>query len=121
MRELFGSQRYTKVICLDDPGIGGACHEYQVLPVSVKKENEPEPVFASVHFQNGAIQESGVNGCHNEDLLAIVVDRLQGFQNGDFKCRENVLAITKIEEALHWLRHRTDSRIARNVEGKLIP
>lgn len=108
-----GTQRCTRIVCLDEPGAGGACHEYRICPT----DNINNPDFASVSFQNGAIKESGVNGCHNEDLLAIVLDRLQGFQSGEFKCRENALAITKIEEALHWLNHRTNERIKRGVEG----
>jgi len=104
-----GTQKYTKVVCNDEPGAGGACHEYEVVA--------DDKVVASVSFQNGPIKESGVNGCHQEDLLAIVIDRLQGFQSGEFACRENALALTKCEEALMWLRKRTNDRIARGVEG----
>lgn len=111
-----GRQRYTKVICKDLPGAGNACHEYIVLPIEPLHENKMRN-FAEVHFQNGPIKEAGVNGAHNEDLLAIVLDRLYSFQSGDYKCRENAFAITKIEEALHWLDHRTREREARGVEG----
>jgi hypothetical protein len=34
-----------------------------------------------------------------------------------FRCRENSLAITKLEEALMWLEKRTADREARKVEG----
>jgi len=61
-----------------------------------------------------------VNGCHNEDLLVIVLDRLNGFQNSEYRCRENAIAITKIEEALLWLNKRTKDRITRGVEGTYI-
>jgi hypothetical protein len=47
----------------------------------------------------------------------ICIDRLRSFQSGDFKCRENALALTKLEEALHWLNHRTRDRQSRGVEG----
>jgi len=50
-------------------------------------------------------------------LIAVVIDRLQGFQGGKFACRENALALTKLEEAVHWLHHRTAQRLARGVEG----
>jgi hypothetical protein len=43
--------------------------------------------------------------------------RLNYYQNTRFKCRENALAITKLEEALHWLQARTNRREAENVEG----
>lgn len=113
-----GSSNYTEIFALDDRGAGGANHEYQVrelLPADATPLKDD--IYASIKFQNGAIKESGVNGCHNEDLIAIVIDRLQGFQSGDFKCRENAIAITKLEEALLWLNKRTADRRKRGVEG----
>ena len=77
----------------------------------------PAGEFGFVRFQNGPIGESGVNGCHQEDLLAIVIHRLRGFQSGEYACRENALALTKLEEAMHWLNHRTSERQKRGVEG----
>ena len=112
MRELnIGTKRFTKIDVMDKPGEGGACHEYRVTPLNDTKE------FALVTFQNGPIKEYGVNGCHQEDLIAICIDRLQSFQAGKYKCRENALALTKLEEALHWLNYRTVDRNKRGVEG----
>lgn len=108
-----GSERHTKVVCLDEAGAGGACHEYRIDDANALTSAS----YATVSFQNGAVKENGVNGIHQEDLLVIVLDRLKGFQAGDFSCRENALAITKIEEALHWLNHRTRDRMDRGVEG----
>jgi hypothetical protein len=45
------------------------------------------------------------------------LQRIQFYQDGKFKCRENAIAITKIEEALLWLDKRTRDREARQVEG----
>jgi len=109
-----GTQNYTKVVCTDLPGAGGACHEYDVMEVNPKGIND---ALAEVHFQNGPVKEAGVNGCHHEDLIAIVIDRLQHFQAGEYACRENALALTKLEEAMHWLGHRTAARVARGVDG----
>lgn len=88
-----------------------APHHFKVKRVSDDKE------LVSVDFQCGPIKESGVNGCCNEDLIAMVIERLNGFQNSEFKCRENAVAITKLEEGLMWLRKRTTDREIRNVEG----
>ena len=74
-------------------------------------------VSVLVEFQNGPIKEVGVNGVTNEALLAIVIDRLQGFQKGQFQCRENAIALTHLEDAMHWLQHRTNERLKRGVEG----
>jgi hypothetical protein len=60
-----------------------------------------------------------VNGISIEALLAIVEDRLLGFQSGQFSCRENSIALTKVQEALLWLAKRTRDRVARGVEGTM--
>ena len=80
----------------------------------VRKDDDESLV--DIHFQEGPIKECGVNGCANEDLLIMVARRLEGFQNSEFRCRENALALTHIEEALLWLRKRTMGREARGVE-----
>lgn len=59
------------------------------------------------------------NGAFVEDVIRAAVVRLEFYQGGKFKCRENALAITKLEEALHWLTHRTANREVRGVEGTL--
>ena len=68
-------------------------------------------------FQRGPVKEVGINGITEQVLLAIVADRLECFQNGPYPCRENALALTKIQEAMHWLHHRTIERVQRGVEG----
>jgi predicted deacetylase len=112
-----GTTRFTRILVADEPGQGGACHEYYVRDNHPADDFQGAMPFAEVRFQNGPVKEFGVNGCHQEDLIAIVIDRLQSFQAGEFACRENALALTKLEEAMHWLKHRTDARIARGVEG----
>ncbi len=74
--------------------------------------------ITTVRFQHGPITEVGVNGCSNEDLLAIVVDRLECLQNGKFPCRFNEHALEHIKLALGSLYERTDDREKRGVEGK---
>ena len=94
---------------MDEPGAGNASHEYDCILPSGKTTR--------ISFQNGPILESGVNGLTQEVLLAICIDRLRGFQSGKFACRENALALTKLEEAQLWLHSRTKARMVRNVEG----
>ncbi len=98
---------------LDEPGSGGANHEYLISCDSGSAD-----VRTKISFQNGPIAEKGVNGITQEVLLSIVIDRLRAFQAGPYASRENALALTKIEEAQHWLLHRTRERMARGVEGK---
>lgn len=108
------------ITCDDrDATVGGnMSHDYNVrLPQPITLDGVDTQEFR-IHFQRGPIAEVGVNGLTNEALLAIVIDRLAGAQEGPFKCRENTLAITKIEEASLWLAKRTLDRMARGVEGQ---
>lgn len=121
MRKI-GDARYTQVYVCDEPDPQSkACHSYKIVPAGYDIENADPytlPNFkVDIDFQKGPIKEAGVNGCHHEDLLAIILDRLNAFQESEFKCRENAIAITKIQEALFWLNSRTQSRIKRGVEG----
>jgi hypothetical protein len=75
------------------------------------------PKVTELEFQRGGVADNGVNGITNEALLAVVIDRIN-FLNAKFPCRENALAVTKVQEALHWLEARTKARISRGVEGK---
>ena len=78
-------------------------------------------VGISISWQNGPLgrgaDRSEPNGAFVEGVIAAALDRLQYYQSSKFKCRENALAITKLEEALHWCQHRTADREARDVEG----
>lgn len=98
---------------VDEPGAGGANHEYTVVD-----DVTTGGVDVAISFQNGPIAENGVNGVTQEVLLAVVIDRLRAFQAGPFACRENAIALTKCEEALHWLHSRTRARMVRGVEGR---
>jgi len=97
----------------DGPDPGNACHEYGISFV----DEAGGKTTHNISFQKGPIAESGVNGVSNEALLAIVEDRLRCFQAGDYCCRENAIALTKLQESMMWLQKRTRDRVARGVEG----
>jgi len=132
-------------ITADGPGPGGASHNYTLfIPDSV-----PTKPGVTVHtvlsFQNGPIATpQDFNGITNEALLAVLIDRMRGFQHrryiergpdepqnppgakigefdfnsrGQYACRENAVALTHLEDALMWLQKRTRDRMARGVEG----
>jgi len=132
MREIFTHQvnpvnDKIKILVMDEPGNGGACHEYRIIVPKTGEAYQLEELLEktewadqlAIPFQNGGITDVGVNGLTQEVLLAIVIDRLKGFDSGEFRSRENSLALTKCEEALMWLHKRTLDRMDRGVEGKL--
>ena len=113
-----------KVTALDDPGSGGANHQYAIewkAPVEgrgFRDQDSGEWRDATlIRFQDGPVAEVGVNGLSHEALLAVVADRLRSFQKGPFSCKANACALTHIEEAMHWLQQRTIERMRRGVEG----
>ena len=58
-------------------------------------------------------------GLTNEVLLAIVANRLSGFQTGQFPCEENAVALSHINCALAALKERTRRRSLTGLEGKM--
>ena len=75
----------------------------------------------SIQWQNGplgrVIERKMPNGAFVETVIAAALQRIQFYNEGKFSCRENSLAITHLEEALHWLHARTERRERENVEG----
>jgi hypothetical protein len=70
----------------------------------------------SFTIQNGPIKESSLNGCQVDALIECAKIMLEGL-NKKFPCRENACAITKLDEAIHWLDARKKDREKRAVEG----
>lgn len=70
-----------------------------------------------IKFQEGPVKICGVNGPQIEDVIDVLVDRLEMLNTGAFRCRENSLAITHLQEAQNWLYRRTARREAAGVEG----
>ena len=62
------------------------------------------------------IKEVGVNGCQIDEVIVFAKSFIQGL-NDIFPCRENSLAITKLEEAEMWLQRRKEDREERGIEG----
>ena len=75
----------------------------------------------NITFQDGPMGQGPnkkfQNGAMVEDLLQVCLQRLRFFQESKLQCRQNSIAITKIEEAIHWLEDRTRDRESRDVKG----
>ena len=104
----------------DKPGHGGASHDYKVEWPAGAPDAAPDmcgPDSIVIRFQNGPISEAGVNGISHEALLAIIIDRLESFQAGEYICLANQHALNHCKCALEHLHARTRQRIKRGVEG----
>jgi hypothetical protein len=75
----------------------------------------------SIDWQNGPLgrgeDRKEPNGAFVETVIDAARQRIEFYQASKFKCRENAIALTKIEEALLWLNKRTADRDKRQVEG----
>ena len=96
-----------------DASYGNASHAYTLTFVD-KEDREAQ---IGIDFQRGPIKEVGVNGVTNEALLAILIDRMEGFQSGAFACEDNREVLACLLNAMRWLQERTRARVARGVEG----
>ncbi len=103
-----------------EPGSGNAPTLYMLYIPDSYKLKSGITVSTTLNFQHGPIATpADFNGITNEALLAVLIDRMRGFQSSQFACRENACALTHMEEALMWLQKRTRDRMARGVEGTL--
>lgn len=128
MRELTGHKvngcnDALKIEVLDEPGSGGANHDYAISFYDEQCGYYRSPISDRHHrnciisFQNGPTPEVGTNGVTHEALLAIVIDRLESFQAGPYQCEENATALSCLQLAQAALKSRTEKRMARGVEG----
>jgi hypothetical protein len=85
--------------------------------VEVIDETEDGWTSIKLQIQNGPRKEVGSNGADIEVLGELWLDILKSFNEGKYRCRENSITITKIEEALMWQDKRRKNRLNREVEG----
>jgi hypothetical protein len=103
-------------ITTDAADTSGAAHAYAL---TIKHDDDTISNVGYVQFQQGPRNEAGSTpGATEAALLAILIDRLRGFQDGPYGCRENAIQLTKLEECLHWTKARADARARRGVLGK---
>jgi hypothetical protein len=81
-------------------------HEYTCVDAGV-----------DIKFQYGAVPDVGRNGWQNDEMLEVLISRMN-WLNAQFPCRENSITITHLEEALMWQQKRTADRMNRGVEGR---
>lgn len=103
----------NKVFVEDIVGAGNGRHKYSI------SDNEGNELMELQYQQGARFSEGAIKGILDQDLLEIVRHRLQCFQEGDYRTRENACALTHIEEALMWMAKRADDRDERGVLGTM--
>jgi hypothetical protein len=113
MREITShveNDRQPRLFAGDNVAPGNAPQQYKIYV-----ESESGDTGYCVSFDFTSLEKNGVT---NEVLLAVCIDRLEGFQSGPFACEENATALTLCRGALHTLHERTKERNNRGVENK---
>ena len=91
-----------------------APHHFDVCSIGLNGEVTR---MIPIDFQEGPIKENGVNGVANEDLIMMVIARLEGFQKSEYACQDNADALEHLYATMDKLNIRTKKRIERGVEG----
>ena len=115
MDKVVGSYRYVTELHRSDELGRPAGGKTTGVGIDIVWQNGPLRVDDP--FTPGRFTIHPPNGAFVEGVLEAALGRLEFYQQSEFRCRENALAITKIEEALHWLQARTADRTERGVEG----
>lgn len=116
------SNEQVQIEVLDEPGPGGANHAYEMNGFDHK--DHPSGHHTDLRlgqvilFQHGPLVCGSANGTTIEALIAICIDRLNGFQSGEYPCTYNDQALVHFNAGLQCLHDRTRDRIERGVEGK---
>lgn len=93
--------------------------EIKIAWINAAMASLTHPHAALFRFQDGAVKENGegVNGITHEVLLAVLIDRLQSFQTGQYANPFNQMALEHLQAAQKALLDRTRERQTRGVEG----
>ena len=95
----------NEVYRVAEKAVGNAYREYII------RTKEDDPVeLARIKFQKGARNEPGSE-------VGVIDSDLKLYQEGEFECTENAMALVHIETAIMWLNRRVEDRIKRDVIG----
>lgn len=90
---------------------------YKYILSNFKDQSAGQTIQFIENRQNERGEFEMVNdGTTNEEVAAILIDRLQGL-HAKLPSKQSAYAITKFQDGLFWLNNRTDERKARGVEG----
>lgn len=98
----------------------------EILSADVQKGGAPDDYWVvgngavdqTITFQHGPRGvEGSVDGLTHEVLLAILIDRCEGFDQGPYPHPENTACLVHLRAAMACCKRRVSERAARNVLG----
>ena len=102
---------------------GGAASVYELLHLFPDRWSYEKATFyvtkipfISIPCPDGCLP----NGVTNEGIIAVLIDRLEGFQSGEFANEHNQKALDHLRLALEALAARHNDRVERGVVGQYV-
>lgn len=87
--------------------------------------NQSQAVFESefirIQFQQGLPPEVGINGARIEDVVDIVIAKLEAYQGGELACKENEEAIRSLIQVKDAMARRRQRRMLQGVFNTMAP
>ena len=115
VHKIKGDDSHVQVFADDrDPGCGNAAHNFLFLLPGQQDVSKAH----DLRFQRGPLKVAGPNGVQDSAVIAVLIERFEGFQAGPFACETNARVLEHLKAALDLNSQRTRDRIARGVEGQ---
>ncbi len=96
-----------------EPDAHGVCHYYLFRPKTGR--------FNHLIFQQGPRKEVGINGITLDDVVAVAIDHIEGWQATPFACEQNDAILGHLNAILDLCNDRHADREARGVKGTSNP
>ncbi len=107
----FFKDTYTYVVGESKTEDNPTMHVFEV------RRSSDNTLLAHLEFHSGSFSPNELNGILNEDLLVILINRIESFQKSKMKCRENEAALQHLYEAMFWLILRHNKRFGVSEEN----
>ena len=96
--------------------------EHEIKQIHTDKGGgHTEAVGLDIWWQDGVLVDGKPNGAFVETVIRAAIGRLEHFQSGAFPCKENEMAITRLNLALECLAMRRADRERRRVLNSYNP
>jgi hypothetical protein len=99
----------------------GYCKAMETKRITPENPSLHESEYINVKFQQGLPPEVGVNGARLEDVVEVLLSKLELYQQGSVPCRENEEAIQSLRNVKDAMARRRQRRMLQGVFNTMTP